>query len=115
MGVSRFGVSFSRLEDGFELDGYFFFKARGPMLATSLVRVADVVVLALNLAVMVAVGLYCSWKNRSVDAWLFAGRRMSGWIVASSFRGFSRDGSAVERQRLPLLPHSAVLRCRLSS
>lgn len=54
------------------------------MLGSSLVRWPDVVVIVLNLAVMVAVGIYCSRKNRSADSYFFAGRRMPGWVVSFS-------------------------------
>ena len=50
----------------------------------SLARWQDVLVIAVNLGLMVAIGVYCARKTRSADAYFLANRNMPGWVVAVS-------------------------------
>ncbi len=50
----------------------------------NLARWQDLVVIALNLGVMVAIGVYCARRTRSSDAYFLANRSMPGWVVAFS-------------------------------
>jgi len=54
------------------------------MSSESLMRWPDLVVIGLNLAVMVAIGIYCARKTRSADAYFLADRSMPGWVVGFS-------------------------------
>ena len=54
------------------------------MPAESLMRWPDLVVIAANLAAMVAIGIYCARKTRSADAYFLADRKMPGWVVGFS-------------------------------
>ena len=49
-----------------------------------LARWQDMVVIAVNLAILVAIGVYCARKTRSADAYFLANRSMPGWVVAFS-------------------------------
>ena len=47
-------------------------------------RLADLIVIGLNLVVMVCIGVYCAKKSKSSDAYFLAGRNMPGWVVGLS-------------------------------
>lgn len=47
-------------------------------------RLADLIVIGLNLVVMVCIGVYCARKSKSSDAYFLAGRNMPGWVVGLS-------------------------------
>ncbi len=49
-----------------------------------LARWQDLVVIALSVGVMVAIGVYCARRTRSSDAYFLANRSMPGWVVAFS-------------------------------
>ena len=49
-----------------------------------LMRWQDLTVIALNLGLMVAIGIYCARKTRSADSYFLADRSMPGWIVGFS-------------------------------
>ena len=49
-----------------------------------LARWQDLLVIAVNLAILVAIGVYCARKTRSADAYFLADRSMPGWVVAFS-------------------------------
>ncbi|MBT6153987.1 MAG: sodium/solute symporter [Planctomycetaceae bacterium] len=50
----------------------------------NLARWQDLLVIAINLCIMVAIGVYCARKTRSADGYFLANRSMPGWIVAFS-------------------------------
>ena len=54
------------------------------MAEDGLARWPDLVVIAINLSIMVAIGVYCARKTRSADAYFLANRKMPGWVVAFS-------------------------------
>ena len=49
-----------------------------------LARWQDLLVIAINLGIMVAIGVYCARKTRSADSYFLADRSMPGWVVGFS-------------------------------
>ena len=54
------------------------------MPGDNLARWQDLVVIAINLGIMIAIGVYCARKTRSADAYFLADRSMPGWVVGFS-------------------------------
>ena len=54
------------------------------LAASTTARLPDLVVIALMLAVMVAIGIYCARKTRSAEGYFLANRSMKGWVVGFS-------------------------------
>ena len=54
------------------------------VLAASTARWPDLLVIALMLCVMVAIGIYCARKTRSAEDYFLANRSMKGWVVGFS-------------------------------
>ena len=54
------------------------------MFDSALMRWPDLVVIGLNFAAMVVIGIYCARKTGSADAYFLANRSMPGWVVAVS-------------------------------
>ena len=54
------------------------------MFDSALMRWPDLVVIGLNFAAMVVIGIYCARKTSSADAYFLANRSMPGWVVAVS-------------------------------
>ncbi len=49
-----------------------------------LLRWPDLIVIGLNFAAMIAIGVHTARKSKSSDAYFLAGRRMPGWVVGFS-------------------------------
>ena len=49
-----------------------------------LARWQDLLVIAVNLSVMVLIGIYCARKTRSAEGYFLANRSMPGWVVGVS-------------------------------
>jgi len=64
-----------------------------------LIRWQDLLVILLNLAAMVAIGIYCARKTRSADSYFLADRSMPGWIV-----GFSMMATIISSMTFLALP-----------
>jgi len=64
-----------------------------------LMRWQDLVVMAINLGVMVAIGVYCARKTRSADAYFLANRSMPGWVV-----GFSMMATIISSMTFLAIP-----------
>ena len=69
------------------------------MLEDHLARWQDLVVIAVNLGIMVAIGVYCARKTHSADAYFLADRSMPGWVV-----GFSMMATIVSSMTFLALP-----------
>ena len=54
------------------------------MVSEHLLRWPDLLAIAINLSVMVAIGVYSARRTNSADAYFFANRSMPGWIVGFS-------------------------------
>ncbi len=54
------------------------------MVSENLLRWPDLLAIALNLSVMVAIGIYSARRSHSADAYFLANRSMPGWIVGFS-------------------------------
>lgn len=54
------------------------------LVAQGLFRPLDVVVIVLNVAAMVGIGIYCARKTRSSEGYFLANRSMPGWVVGFS-------------------------------
>jgi len=64
-----------------------------------LARWQDLLVIAINLSIMVAIGVYCARKTRSADAYFLANRSMPGWVV-----GFSMMATIVSSMTFLAIP-----------
>jgi len=64
-----------------------------------LARWQDLLVIAINLSIMVAIGVYCARKTRSADAYFLANRSMPGWVV-----GFSMMATIVSSMTFLAMP-----------
>ena len=69
------------------------------MPAEHLARWPDLLVIGLNLAIMVAIGVYCARKTRSADSYFLADRSMPGWVV-----GFSIMATIISSMTFLALP-----------
>ena len=65
----------------------------------TLVRWQDLLVIGINLAIMVAIGVYCSRKTHSADGYFLANRSMPGWVV-----GFSMMATIVSSMTFLAIP-----------
>jgi SSS family solute:Na+ symporter len=64
-----------------------------------LMRWQDLVVILLNLAVMVGIGVYCARRTRSADSYFLADRSMPGWVV-----GFSMMATLISSMTFLAIP-----------
>ena len=64
-----------------------------------LARWQDLLVIAINLGVMVIIGIYCARKTRSADGYFLADRSMPGWVV-----GFSMMATIVSSMTFLAIP-----------
>ena len=64
-----------------------------------LTRWQDLVVIAINLMIMIAIGVYCARKTRSADAYFLANRSMPGWVV-----GFSMMATIISSMTFLAIP-----------
>ena len=69
------------------------------MSGEALLRWPDIVVIGLNFLLLVGIGIYCSRKNVSSEAYFLAGRNMPGWVV-----GFSLMATIVSSMTFLALP-----------
>jgi SSS family solute:Na+ symporter len=69
------------------------------MPAEHLARWPDLLVIGLNLAIMVAIGVYCARKTNSADSYFLADRSMPGWVV-----GFSIMATIISSMTFLALP-----------
>ena len=71
------------------------------MSESHLMRWQDLVVILLNLAVMVGIGVYCARRTRSADSYFLADRSMPGWVV-----GFSMMATLISSMTFLAIPGS---------
>jgi len=71
------------------------------MSESHLMRWQDLVVILLNLAVMVGIGVYCARRTRSADSYFLADRSMPGWVV-----GFSMMATIISSMTFLAIPGS---------
>jgi len=64
-----------------------------------LARWPDLAVIAINLGIMIAIGVYCARKTRSADAYFLADRSMPGWVV-----GFSMMATIISSMTFLAIP-----------
>lgn len=54
-------------------------------MGPDLIRLGDVIVVFIGLALMIYIGLKCAKNNKSSEDYFMAGRKMPGWVVGISF------------------------------
>lgn len=69
------------------------------MAQETYLRWPDLVVLALNIGLLIAIGVYCARKSKSSEAYFLAGRSMPGWVV-----GFSLFATIISSMTFLALP-----------
>ena len=54
------------------------------MISEQLLRWPDLLAIAINLSIMIGIGVYSARRNNSADAYFLASRSMPGWVVGVS-------------------------------
>ena len=54
------------------------------MISVQLLRWPDLLAIAINLSIMIGIGVYSARRNNSADAYFLASRSMPGWVVGVS-------------------------------
>ena len=54
------------------------------MISEQLLRWPDLLAIAINLSIMIGIGIYSARRNNSADAYFLASRSMPGWVVGVS-------------------------------